>query len=251
MSGDRSRGPLWKFAPRVALAPSVRPLLPPAGGEARSARDVTAEDLRTLREDGEWRPATIVQRFGPMRGDGEYLPRLLVACGLLQGPLKIRELTERLIGLANVALPRLERMIDDESLERRHDRLKAIRDRSFAARQDLPATRARANNDLDPTHPDGLRAIDLEMLASDTGAVILGSEIATKRNLTGIDYAIRTVADRPEQRYAEDWMARVFGTVSGILLFTPPEYGRVVVVHEDGRLAYDPAGTAGDPDGDA
>lgn len=241
--GERGRGPLWRFVPVGVLhVPSVKNFQRP-GDVPSYPREPQPNDLRPLRVAGDWRPAVILQRFGPMKKEDEYLPRLLVACGILAGAHRVRELCERLVGLANVALPRLTRMVDDEALARRHDSLKDVVDRVIAARQDLPATRARANNDAEFDHPDGLREIDLEMLVRHTQAVSLGSELATKRNLTGIDFAMALVTSSPDQRYAEDWLTRALGTapLSGIFLFTPRDYGRVVIIHEDGRLAYDPA----------
>jgi hypothetical protein len=229
----------------VAHVPQVRQQIA-RGDTGPAPREPGPNDLRPLRVEGEWRPTIILRRFGGIRKETEFLPRLLVACAAVSGVHRIREMTERLVGLANVALPRVQRMIDDETLERRHGTLKDIVDRLHAARQDLPATRARANNDLDNDHPDGLREIDLEMLVAHTESVMVGTEVATKRNLTGIDFAIHLATTPPDQRYAEDWLDRALGTagLSGILLFTPREYGRVVIVYEDGRLAYDPAAAA-------
>ncbi len=238
------RGPLWKFVPLISQSPSVRRTEAVSSDPRMLPREPTEADLATLREDGDWRPVVILKRFGTAKKDSEHLPRLVIACALFHGPNRMRELSERLLAQINIASPRVQRMIDDESLARRHELLKSVMKGMQNARQDLPATRARASNDLDHTnHPDGLRQIDLEMLVTHMEAVVLGAECATKRNLTGIDYAAQLAKSVPDQRYVEDWLERALGTtaLSGILLFTPQEYGRVVVVHHDGRLAYDPA----------
>ncbi|MCK6550463.1 hypothetical protein L6R52_31795 [Myxococcota bacterium] len=247
MTDDRGqgRGPLWRFVPRVAHVPQVRQLVG-VPDDARGPREPGPNDLRPLRIDGEWRPSVILKRFGPMKRETEYLPRLVVACAVLGGVHRIREACERLVAAAMIAVPRVKRMVDEPSLERRQGTLKEILEKMLAARQDLPATKARATNDLDAWHPDGLREIDLEMLVHHTSAVVIGSEVATKRNLTGLDFAIHTATSAPEQRYVQDWLDRILGTasISGILLLTPRDYGRVVVVYDDGRLAYDPAAPA-------
>jgi hypothetical protein len=244
VTDDGHKGPLWKFVPMVAHVPAVRRNEPAPADPRMLPKEPTAQDLHPLREDGAWRPQIIVKRFGGAKREDEQLPRLVIACAIFQGVHKVRELCERLIAQINIAWPRIERMIEDESLERRHAMLKDLMKRLRFARQDLPATRARASNDVDfESHPDGLRQIDLAMLVTHMEAVILAAECATKRNLTGLDYAAYTAKNPPDQRYVEDWLERALGTtqLSGILLFTPQEYGRVVVVHGDGRLAYDPA----------
>jgi hypothetical protein len=250
--GGPRRGPLWRFVPHVAHVPQVRYNNPAPGGERPLPRDVTPEDLLPLRSEGEWRPIDILRRFGPAKLEKEYTSRLLVACAVICGVYRIRDLTERQVAMLTIAMPRIARMLDDKTVERRHAALKEIYDRANAARQDLPATRARASNELDDAHPDGLRSIDLEMLVAHMQTVIEATEVATKRNLTGIDFALHAARSIPDQRYVEEWLDRALGTADlpGILLFTPAEYGRVVVVYEDGRLAYDPgaASPAFDPD---
>jgi hypothetical protein len=255
MSGgdQRKPGPLWQFVPlRTAHVPPVKRTDVPVDRRV-IPRDPTPEELEPLRVDGDWMPAVILRRFGPATKDSEYLPRLIIACAVLQGAHRMRELADRLTAMITVATPRVQRMIEDQNLERRKSELEGVLQRLSAARADLPASRARAYNELDHNHPDGLRGIDLEMLVSDCEAAILGSEIATKRNLTGIDFSLRLAASLPEQRFADDWVDRALGgplagLPPGILLFTPPEYGRVVVVHADGRLAYDPAQSEDDAD---
>lgn len=242
MSDEGPRGPLWKFVPMVAHVPRVRRSEAPSVDPRVLPREPTEDELSPLREDGEWRPQVILKRFGGAKKEGEQLSRLVIACAVFQGAFKVRELCERLLAQINIAQPRIQRLVDDDAIIRRRDMLKDLQRRLLEAREDLPATRARATNDLD-RHPDGLRQIDLEMLVTHMGAVVLAAECATKRNLTGIDYAAYISKTPPDQRYVEDWLERALGTItlSGILLFTPPEYGRVVVVHGDGRLAYDPA----------
>lgn len=244
MTDEGHRGPLWKFVPMVAHVPAVRRSDPLPNDPRVLPREPGPNDLRPLREEGEWRPLVILRRFGGAKEEIEFLPRLVIACAVLQGVHKVRELCERLIAQLAIATPRIQRMIADDALERRRDMLNDLMKRMSWARQDLPATRARATNDFDHAmHPDGLREIDLEMLVTHMEAVILAAECATKRNLTGIDFAAYISKTPPDQRYVEDWLERALGTtvLSGILLFVPPEYGRVVVVHGDGRLAYDPA----------
>ena len=233
--------PLWHYLQRMDLAPP-----PPRdkGQDFLPPREITDADLVPLRQDFDWRPTIILKSYGPAANDHEYLPRLLVACAVLQGVHRVQELTERLIALNNVNLPKVTQMASDDALAIRKSALKDLRRRLNSARVELVATRARAANDIDTEqlHPDGLRLVDLAILTQQTETTILAHEVARRRNIAGIDYGMGVAQRRPPQDYAEDWCERVLGTarMHGLLLFTPREYARVVVVYEDGRLAYDP-----------
>lgn len=212
----------------------------------------TSEDLAPLRGfDGVWAPVEVIRRFGGARKESEHLPRLLVACAVLQGLHRLRELADRLVALANVALPRVDRMIEDPGLEARKTELERVKQRMASARGELPSVRARAINDLERA-PDGLRALDLRLLVAYAEAMIIGTEVMTKRNVRGIDFALDVAGRPPDQRFVEDWIDRALGAggLVGILPFTPREYGRVLIVHADGRLAYDPAANTPEDEAD-
>jgi hypothetical protein len=251
---DKPKGPLWKFVKHVQHAPMIRPPAAAASDapEERLMRDLTEEDLLPLRIDGEWPPAVILKRFGSIKAEKEHLPRLLIACAIVQGPRRVRDMTERLLNMIAVATPRILRMIDDKSLERRHDVLKRLMTRLQIAKEDLIATKSRAHNDSLGS-VDGMRGIDLEMLVATMLDVIMGSELASKRNLTGIDYALYLTSTQPDQPFVQAWIERAFGVqrLPGIIPFTPPDYGRTLIVYDDGRLAYDPAAPTEDPSEEA
>lgn len=237
----QKRSPLWALRPTMAHAP------PPArsrGVEGLPPREFTEEDMEPLRDDEEWRPVQVLKRFPPVQDDSEYLPKLLVACAVLQGVHRILELTERLKGIAKVAEPRLRQMINDDALVSQKKEIKQLRSWVELAKKELVQTRARANNDLnpDPLKPDGLRMLDLDLLSGHTRTMIRAHEVTSRRNVTGIRVGLAFANRIPDLRYAEDWLERALGTteLNGILLFWPEEYGRVIVVYEDGRLAYDP-----------
>ncbi|MEL7368771.1 MAG: hypothetical protein AAFN74_07660 [Myxococcota bacterium] len=227
---------------RMDLAP------PPPRDRAQEdfmpAREITDADLRPLRDDFEWRPTIILKRFGSAESDAEYLPKLIVACAVLHGVHRVQDLTERLIALNNINQPRINQMAGEETLGSRKGPVKDIRRRLNTARVELAATRARCNNDVDtePLQPDGLRLLDLTILTYQTETTILAHEVARRRNVAGVDFALSVVSRRPSMEFAEEWCDRVFGAeeLGGLLLFLPRAYGRVVVVFDDGRLAYDP-----------
>jgi hypothetical protein len=228
--------------PTFAHAPPPRPTKQQM---AYPPRDITDADLQPLRIDAQWRPVRVLEWFGPARHDHEYLARVIVASAVLQGVHRILELAERLLHLINVQFPRVAQMLRDDSLEQKKPQLEELRGRLELARYELPQTRARAANDIDgePLNPDGLRVMDLEVLKVHTQMCIIGHELTSRRNVTGIDYGLAVAINVPSQHYAEAWLDRALGSseMNGILLFTPPEYGRPILVYDDGRLAYDPA----------
>ncbi len=77
----------------------------------------------------------------------------------------------------------------------------------------------------------------------------MAQEISGRRNAAGIDFGLRFAQNPPELDYAERWIAKVLGSeaLGEILLYWPREYGRVVLVHSDGRLLYDPKSPDGPP----
>ena len=142
-------------------------------------------------------------------------------------------------------------MASDETLSARKTQLRELRRRLNTARAELVATRARAANDLDSEqlNPDGLRQLDLVILVQQTETSVLAHEIARRRNIAGVDFGLGMTGRVPPQDYAEEWLERVFGRakMGNLLLFTPREYNRVVIVYQDGRLAYDPAAKQAEP----
>lgn len=241
MSRDK-RNKLWAYMPTMAHAPPPRPNQQQM---AIAPREITEEDIQPLRIDTAWRPVQVLKWFGPAEHDHEYLARLLVACAVLQGVHRILELSERLLQLITVQFPRVLQMLRDDALESKKPQLEELKARLELARLELPQTRARAANDIDgdPQNPDGLRVMDLDILKAHTQMCVIGHELTSRRNVTGIEYGLGVALNVPSQRYAEDWLDRALGSaeMNGILLFTPEEYRRPIVVYDDGRLAYDPA----------
>ena len=239
--GGGKRSPLWHYLQRMELAPP-----PPKdkGQEYLPPREVSSEDLRPLRLEFDWRPTLILKAFGPSKENKEYLPRMLVAAAVIQGVHRVLEMAERLIALNTVSIPRINEMVPDDALAARRGVLKDLRRRLNSARDELVTTRARASNDIEtePLHPDGLRLLDLIILSHQAETAIQAYEVARRRNVAGIDFGMAVSSQIPPQDYAEDWFERLFGygKLHNLLLFTPREYGRVVLVYEDGRLAYDP-----------
>jgi hypothetical protein len=239
---SKKKSPLWTYMPTLAHAPPPRP----STRELQyQPREITEPDLQPLRIDSSWRPVQVLKWFGPARADHEYLARMVVACAVLQGVHRILELAERLLVLISIQHPRVLQMLRDDALESKKPQLEELKGRLELARYELTQTRARAANDIDgePQNPDGLRVMDLEILKAHLQMVVIGHELTSRRNVAGIEYGLSVAINVPNQRYVEDWLDRALGSavLNGILLFTPPEYGRPIIVYDDGRLAYDPA----------
>lgn len=247
--GPPKATPLWQFmrtmqhSPR-AVAPQSEDELPP--------REITEDDLEPLRTEGHWRPSGILERFGPVEAEGEDLARLLIACAVIQGPHRLQEMTVRLRTIMCAYLPRMKQMRANDDLQARRSELSDVYKKLNSGSQELIQTRARAANDMDGafTHSDGLRIVDLLILVSQVQVTVQAHELVQRRNIAGLDFGLAVAAQAPDMRTAEEWLDRLMGNaeLNGILLFWPPEYGRVVVVYEDGRLAYDPAAEEMEPE---
>jgi hypothetical protein len=243
---SKKLSPLWHYMRSMAHNP---PPARPTGADELPPREVTEQDLLPLRDGLEWRPSAILTGFGPARSESEHLGRLLVACAVIQGPHRLFEMTERLRHMMSAYLNRARLMRNDDALASRRAALDALMKRLNSGMKELVQTRARAANDMDgmPANPDGLRMVDLLVLASQITTSVEAQEVVRRRNVAGIDFGMAVARRAPDMPYAEDWLDRALGNarLNGILLYWPPAYGRVVVVYEDGRLAYDPGATPG------
>ena len=221
---------------------SGRPL---EGEEVWPPRELTDSDVQLLRDpEGAWNPLRILARFGPAREEANQLGHLLVGCAVLAGAYRIRDMAERLVVLAANALPRVRRLLENDALRSRQSVLQNLVARLHGARQELASTRAHAANDQGgrANHPDGLRFVDLDIIRDHIRTQVTAHEVVSAGNAEGIDFGLRCAERAPRLEDAERWLKRLIGTthLEGILLFWPRTYGRVVLVYEDGRLAYDP-----------
>ena len=246
MSEDgKKTSPLWHYMRSMAHNP---PPPRPVGADELPPREVTERDLWPLRDGLDWRPTAILEGFGPARDESEHLGKLLVACAVIQGPHRLFEMTERLRHMMAAFATRTQLMRNDDALAARRGALDMLVKRLNSGIRELVQTRARAANDMDgePANPDGLRMVDLFVLSSQITTSVEAQEVVRRRNVAGIDFGIAMARRSPDMAYTEDWLDRLMGNhrLNGILLYWPPAYGRVVVVYEDGRLAYDPGAPA-------
>lgn len=208
-------------------------------------RELTEDDVELVRDaQGAWNPQSILERFGPAPEEACQLGHLMVGCAVLAGAHRVRDVAERLVFLASGAQPRVRRLLEDDSVRPRRAILRELLSRLNGARQELAGTRARAANDEEggPAHLDGLRFVDLKIISDHVRTQVMAHELVSRRNVVGIDFGLRYAQSAPQLEYAQDWLERLTGSSSmeNVILFWPREYGRVVIVHEDGRLAYDP-----------
>jgi hypothetical protein len=251
VSGDeRYRRRLYEYIGRTVHDPIIRkPTATVSGVEPRQISDF---DLEPLRFDEDWNPQEILTYFGVATHPEEYLPRLLVAAAVALGPHWIRSLAEALIHLLAGATPRLKRMTEDPAIVDRVERLAEIMARSAALFEELHQTKARAQNDeeMGQLSANRLCYVDLRILVEAVEVAVALHELSTRRNVTGIDFALKVAAHRPSVMYAEEWSERVLGAqkLPRVLFFWPQEWGRLVLVYRDGRLAYDPIEEPQPPD---
>lgn len=242
--------PLWHYMRSMAPTP---PPPRPAGVDELPPREILESDLEPLRRDFDWRPSMILEWFGSCQDDAEYLGRLLVGCGVIMGPHRLFELTERLRSMLLNLLPRVRQMRDDDAFVGRKKQLDMLVKQLNSGAKELVQTRARAANDMDgeAANPDGLRMVDLLILVSNVHVAVQAFEAGQRRNVTGLDFGFAVARQVPDISRSQRWLDRLMGNaaLNGILLYWPPAYGRVVIVYEDGRLAYDPGAPLDDDAG--
>lgn len=197
-----------------------------------------------LRGPEGWLPAQVLARFGGAAEAHAQLGRLLVASAVLGGPPRVLLMSERLIALASTALPRLKQKLDDPAFAALRPQVERLVRFIELGKKELVIVRSRAANEcgIEHTSTEGLRLEDIRNLAEHTNLVSEGVAVAACRNRSGAEYAMYVAARRPDLTHVREWSERVLGSADppGVIYYLPPEYGRVVLVHEDGRLAYDP-----------
>lgn len=197
-----------------------------------------------LRQLGDWRPQFILRRFGPAVRPDEQLARLFVALAVLHGPAKVKDLILRVeIELRRTA-PRLEMIASDPSLANARPLLKDLIARASPAIAEIPKLKARALNETKPNPSVGLTLKDLGVLVDLVRATVFGHEITARPSPAGVERTRQTFGGPPTLGVTKIWLKRLLPGLpaASAHLTDAPALGRVVVVHEDGRLAYDPAG---------
>ncbi len=245
MSRERRSSPLWQLVPARAYVPPVGPRPDPAA-PSRPNRQVDARHLEPIRFGDDWRVSALLEELGPAQHGSEQLGRLLTAIALSQGPSRIHELADKAGGLVRVAEPRLAALAEDAALASHRPRLVELLGRARLALAELPELKTRAANEMDPEvrRPFGLRLLDLEVLADHAATAVAVHEIARRPHPAGVAFARRITESPPDAELGDTWLERVLGAapLRGVqLFFAPPPYDRLLLVFDDGRLAYDPS----------
>ncbi|MFO0727107.1 MAG: hypothetical protein U1E65_25220 [Myxococcota bacterium] len=195
-----------------------------------------------LRQLGDWRPQSILKKLGSAKSPDEELGLLIVALGVLHGPPRVRDLVVRIeIELRRIA-PRLEVIAAEPSLAKARPLIDALVQRGRPLIADLPKLKARAANETKPNPVVGLVIGDLLAIAALVRTVAMGSELTAKPSPAGIDRARRQFDASPPIALVRTWVKRLLPDLAAsAMIGVDPAFGRVVLVHEDGRLAYDAA----------
>lgn len=244
MARDRKTSPLWQLVPARALVPPTGPA-PLDIGFTRPSREVGQAELRPLRVDDDWRSLRILDALAPAADNSEALSRLLVAAAVTQGPGRLHELADKARGLIVQSHRRVETLVQGDGLPRPHRGwAEALLSAGKLALAELPEVRMRAANDMDPdvSRPYGLRLLDLMVLCDHVRACVGLTEAMRRPNPAGLGFARALFEHAPEPEFAETWVQRLMGSapLRGVQLFWPREYDRLLLVFDDGRLAYDP-----------
>ncbi len=232
------------FSARPVAQIIVDPEPPPSDYDPLDVYPAAEDDdprLVPLRLNGNWSPPYILEWYGPVSHDGEALARLLVACAFIEGPQRINELCTKLIHLGRTVHRKLDQLARDPQLAPHHEHLGRLSALMPTAMRELATVRANAANDIERSGP-GLLFYDLGALVHYTHATLQALEIARVRNLIGLERAIGFATMPPMLDQVETWLERLLpaAPLSDIQVYDPPELGRVVIVFNDGTLAYDP-----------
>jgi hypothetical protein len=208
-------------------------------------RDVNDPAGWPLKEAGDWVPQRVLARLGPANAPSEHLSYLLVALSVTSGPPRMKLLAERLELEGRRMKPRMDQVVQMPALSGVSPLLREIQTQLATTLKALPAVKARATNDQQGK-PNGLRGEDLERLVSSVGPIVLSVEIGTRPSQAGVARVVALSQKEPPIDWVASWAYRLMpGTPqTGAQLYRSDELGgRVVIVYEDGRLAYDPAGS--------
>ena len=243
MARERKTSPLWQYVPARAYVPPTGPR-PTDVGFTRPQREVGEQDLRPLRVDDDWGVARILEILPPAKDGSEHLAWLLVAAAVTQGPGRVLELAEKTYALLNKALPRLEMMTTQANIARHAPLLKQLASGARLGIEELTEVRSRGVNDADPfvSKPFGLRLLDLSVTALHVRTAVGVEEVSRRAHPAGVAWGRAILENPPTEEIGNTWVRRLLGSspLRGVQLFFPQEYGRLVLVFSDGRLAYDP-----------
>ena len=250
MAGQKKPSPLWKYMPARAYVPQTGPK-PTDTGFKRPKRNVVDADIEPLRVNHEWSMGHILDKLPPAEHPSESLSLLLVAAAVTQGPGKIYDLADNAHGFLRPLVSRVDALVDDAGLARHRAFLSELAERSRLALEELPEIRTRAANemDVDVSRPYGLRLLDLTVLSLHLRTVVNAHEATRRPNPAGVHFARCLTAAAPDPEFGDVWLERLFRVTGlrGVQFFWPKEYDRLLLVFDDGRLAYDPgAAEAGD-----
>lgn len=243
MAHERKPSPLWQFVPARAYVPPTGPK-PTDTGFVRPRRDVGEQELRPLRIDDDWRVLRILDLLPPAGDPSEALSWLLVAAAVTQGPGRVLELADKAGGLLRRAVPKLEHMVEDPAFGPHAALVRALASEGRLALEELPEVKTRASNERDVavSRPYGLRLLDLLVLGGHVRTTVGAHELTRRPNPAGVGFGRRLFESSPDPELGETWLGRLLGSgpLRGVRLFWPRDYERLLLVFDDGRLAYDP-----------
>ena len=206
--------------------------------------DVKEDDLRPVRVQDDWGVVRILDLLPQAEDSSQSLGLLLVAAAVTQGAGRVLEMAAKTEALIHQAVPRLNGLIEHPGVLAHREVLGQLVEAGRWALEELPEIRARASNELDVevSRPYGLRPLDLKVLAGHVRTAVGAYEMTRRPTMAGVRFGRRLFEGAPAPDLGKAWLKRIFksGPPRGVQFFWPPDYGRLLLVCEDGRLADDP-----------
>jgi len=188
-----------------------------------------------------WRPKLVLSFMGPAYQESETLVRLLLACCVVEGPLRIVEFATQIEKLCQLKQSALKSKLADPQYEDSHPFLSALITEIQTPRVALKETRARLSNTV-KSEKIGITYYDIRVLLHYAQLSVWAYLFSVAPNAVGVKRSLEVFHRAPALLDCEEWLDRVLpsGVIQRCLLFEPADYSRVVLVYKDGLLAYDP-----------
>jgi hypothetical protein len=204
--------------------------------------DPSRDELSLICPSGQdWQPDRVLEYLGPALQPSETLIRLVVAAAVVEGPLRLNELAIQIERLGQLKIALLGNKLVDPHFEKYHLRLQCLISQLRPPQRHLQAARARLENSLN-TQQIELLYFDVRVLLHFGQRALWAQIFSVARNAVGLEQLFGVYEAAPPMVECEEWCERLLpsGPLTRCMFFEPVDYDRLVIVYQDGLLAYDP-----------
>lgn len=186
----------------------------------------------------------ILDQLPPAAEGPDMLPMLLVAAGVVKGPKGIQELAEHAAGWSERGRRRLAGVVEEGGAPGPLGRtVSAALANARAAEPTFSDIKIRAVNEAGGRVREGfvLRTFDLMRLAWALRPALEVAEMAERPGPAGLRRGAALAQHPPDVELVDKWRGRLLpGPLRGARPLWPRGEDHVLLVFDDGRLAYDP-----------